>query len=324
MKKLLLSVFAFASAIIANAQCTDLIISEYVEGTSNNKALEIFNPTPNAISLNNNYRLVRYNNGTGAAAGEANAQAMVNLGNPTIQSGQTYVIVIDKRDANQPCPGNECAVDSALQAKADVFLCPDYNISYAMYFNGNDAVSLQKTSNGGTSWQYVDIFGMIGDPAMVSGTAWSDAFPYDGSAGAWWTVNQTLVRKPTVMSGVTSNPTPYFIVTTEWDSLPVNTYSGLGSHTCNCPTASVNDIDNQVSVKVFPNPTNSGTFNVTATEVIETVEVYNVMGQKVISEKGNNNDKKLRLETLKLTSGVYFVKVSFENNKSTVVKLSVQ
>ncbi|MBL7889336.1 MAG: hypothetical protein JNL24_07280, partial [Bacteroidia bacterium] len=53
MKKLLLSVFAFASAIIANAQCTDLIISEYVEGTSNNKALEIFNPTPNAISLNN-------------------------------------------------------------------------------------------------------------------------------------------------------------------------------------------------------------------------------------------------------------------------------
>src|ERR1035437_4781632 len=135
MKKLLLSVFALTAYVGVNAQCNELFISEYVEGTGNNKALEIFNPTPNAINLNGQYRLVRYNNGTTAAAGEANAQAMINLGSPTIASGQAYVIVIDLVDPLGT--GQTAPCSTALQAKADTFLCPDYNVSYAMYFNGN-------------------------------------------------------------------------------------------------------------------------------------------------------------------------------------------
>ena len=326
MKKTLLSLSLITLALVGKAQnCSELFISEYVESTNNDKALEIYNASPNAISLNNNYRLVRYNNGTGAAAGEANSQAMVNLGNPTIQSGQTYVIVLDKRDASQPCPGQECAIDTALENRADVFLCPNYNISHSMYFNGNDAISLQKFN--GTTWNYVDLFGMMGDPAMLCDcTYWSDAFPYDGTAGTWWTKDHTLVRKSTVQQGITTNPSPQFIVTTQWDSLPENTYTGLGTHTCSCPigTASINDIDNTVSVKVFPNPSNNSFFTVSATEAIKAVEVYNVIGQNVISENGLNNDKALKIETQGLPAGVYFVKAFFDNNKITVVKLSIQ
>ncbi|OFY83500.1 MAG: hypothetical protein A3F72_19585 [Bacteroidetes bacterium RIFCSPLOWO2_12_FULL_35_15] len=324
MKKLLLSVFALTTYVSVNAQCNELFISEYVEGSGNNKALEIFNPTPNPINLNNQYRLIRYNNGTSAASGEANSQAMINLGSPVIASGQSWVIVIDKRDPAQPCPGNECAVDLALQAKADTFLCPTYAVSYTMYFNGNDALSLQKTINGGATWNYVDIFGMMGDAAMVTGTAWSDAFPYDGSAGAWWTIDQTLVRKPGVLQGVTVNPSPEFIVTTEWDSLPKNTYTGLGQHTCNCPTASVNEIENSVSVTIFPNPVNTDHFNISSTEAIEFVEIYNTIGQQVIHKNGNKTDKGMFVETGNLAKGVYIVKVSFAKNKISVVKLSIQ
>ena len=40
-------------ALLANAQdCTELFISEYVEGSHNNKALEIYNPTDTDIDLN--------------------------------------------------------------------------------------------------------------------------------------------------------------------------------------------------------------------------------------------------------------------------------
>ena len=42
--------------------CEDLIISEYVEGTSNNKALEVHNPTPFDIDLTP-YVMEVYNNG---------------------------------------------------------------------------------------------------------------------------------------------------------------------------------------------------------------------------------------------------------------------
>ena len=140
MKKLLLSVFALTAFISINAQnCGDIFISEYVEGTSNNKALGIYNPTIYPINLNGNYRLIRYNNGTSAASGEANSQAQINLGNHVLAPGEEWVIVIKLIDASQPCPGQTCAVDAALQAVADTFLCPDYNVSYSMYFNGNDA-----------------------------------------------------------------------------------------------------------------------------------------------------------------------------------------
>ena len=64
MKKLLLSFTATVFALSMFAQ-TDLIISEYVEGWSNNKALEIFNPTDAAINLNG-YRITRYSNGADA------------------------------------------------------------------------------------------------------------------------------------------------------------------------------------------------------------------------------------------------------------------
>ena len=43
------------------AQINDLIISEYVDGTSNNKALELYNGTGRAVNLGL-YRLELYNN----------------------------------------------------------------------------------------------------------------------------------------------------------------------------------------------------------------------------------------------------------------------
>ena len=46
--------------------CQDLFISEYVEGWSNNRALEIYNPTNAAVDLSD-YRLERYSNGATAA-----------------------------------------------------------------------------------------------------------------------------------------------------------------------------------------------------------------------------------------------------------------
>jgi predicted extracellular nuclease len=53
MKKLLLSIFGFVATLnFAQAQCNELFISEYVEGTSNNKAIEIYNPTSNSIGAN--------------------------------------------------------------------------------------------------------------------------------------------------------------------------------------------------------------------------------------------------------------------------------
>jgi len=323
MKKLVLSIIALASYMVVNAQCSDIFISEYVEGTGNNKALGIFNPTPNAINLNNQYRLVRYQNGSSAAAGEANVVAWSDLGNHVINSGDEWVIVID-RLTPPVVTADGPIVDTALQMVADTFMCSDHAVKFAMFFNGNDALSIQKTLDGGATWSYIDIFGMMGDPAMVAGQSWSDVFPYDGSVGTWWTKDHTLIRKPTVMTGVTTNPSPEFIVTTQWDSLPVNTFTHLGTHTCNCPTAGINELTNSSNISVYPNPTTDNYFTVTSSKNIKDVEVYDLLGREILrKETGHNQHYNLGISHA-FAKGIYTVKVSLEDGTVRTTKLVVQ
>ena len=127
-----------ALAFFGKAQntCADLFISEYVEGWSNNKALEIYNPTSQTIDLDG-YFVVRYSNGSSSAT-VANAVQL----NGTISAYDTYVAVLEKLDPNGT--GQEAPIWDSLQVRADGFYCPVYNTSNAFYWNGNDAVMLAR------------------------------------------------------------------------------------------------------------------------------------------------------------------------------------
>ncbi|MBE0640001.1 MAG: lamin tail domain-containing protein [Bacteroidales bacterium] len=194
----------------------DLFFSEYVEGTGNNKALEIFNPTFSSVDLSD-YMIARYVNGS------LNADTVGLAG--MLQPGQTFVAVVDKRDPSGT--GSNIQADPALQAVADTFLCPDQNINPTMYFNGNDAVALVRRTG-----EMVDLIGKIGENP---GTGWTDdslcaAGAFTSLCGATaWTTNHTMVRKFEAINGVRQNP-PLFDVTLQWDTLPVNTFDSLGFH----------------------------------------------------------------------------------------------
>ena len=325
MKKLLLSVIAMSSLTSAMAQCSELFISEYVEGTGNNKAIEIYNPSNSPIALNNKYRLIRYSNGQAEAAGNVTANAPINLGTHVIGPHIAWVIVLDQRTVGGT--GQSIPVDAALQAVADTFLCPDYSVSYAMYFNGNDALSLQKTADGGTTWSDIDIFAQIGDAGMagLDGTGgWNSVFPYNNALyESAWTYNHTLIRHFNVQQGVTVNPNP-FIVDQQWDSLAVNTFDSLGTHTCNCPLLGINELQNTISIKLFPNPVNNGYFVISSTETISSIEIYNIVGEKLITKEGTRADKSMTLDVNNLPKGIYMVKALFNKQKTAISKLTVQ
>ena len=118
--------------------CDDLIISEYIEGDSHNKAIEIHNPSPVTINLSE-YHLELYNNG----ATEAN-QTLDLQGE--VLPGGVYVV------------GNSQATP-ALQNLSDI-------TSQITWFNGNDALVLFK--NG----EPIDVMGVVGqdpgDPFTVT------------------------------------------------------------------------------------------------------------------------------------------------------------
>ncbi|MFT5601227.1 MAG: PKD repeat protein [Flavobacteriales bacterium] len=122
---------------VSTTPCSDLFFSEYIEGSSNNKALEIYNPTTGIIDLSN-YAIRRYNNG--AATPSSTFYLSGNL-----TPGNVYVVANSQAD-----PG--------ILAVADI-------TSGIASFNGDDAVELYDTTNMAA----IDIIGEIGvDP----GASW--------------------------------------------------------------------------------------------------------------------------------------------------------
>ena len=83
MKYLFTLIFICSFSSFIQAQCSDLFFSEYVEGWSNNKALEIYNPTANTIDLSA-YTISRYSNG-GTSASTTQLSG-------TIEAFSTFVI----------------------------------------------------------------------------------------------------------------------------------------------------------------------------------------------------------------------------------------
>jgi predicted extracellular nuclease len=129
-------VFALGSA---NAQPTELFLSEYIEGSSNNKALEIYNGTGAPVDLGaNSYNVQMYFNG-GSSAG-----LTINLVG-TVASGDVFVLA-------------QSAADPVILAQAD-------QTNGAGWFNGDDAVVLRR----GTA--FIDVIGQVGfDPGTEWGT----------------------------------------------------------------------------------------------------------------------------------------------------------
>lgn len=306
MKKTLLFVSVLALGTTYAQNCSELFISEYIEGSGNDKAIELYNPTATAINLTG-YRLERFSNGESTSA----AGGVLNLSG-SIDAYSTFVIV-NGVGVTSNATGSSPAASPALQAMADLL---DVPYPAPTYMNGNDAIAL---FNGSTM---VDLMGKIGDAGMVSGQSWSDAFPYDGSAGAWYTKDQTLIRKASVKVGVSVNPDP-FIVTQQWDSLPKDTWTQLGQHTCDC-FLGVEELLNNVSFVVYPNPTTNGSVVVSASEAIEVVEVINMLGQVVLSEEVSHVSKTTTLTTIGLNKGMYTVRLRFANNSVTQTTLSIQ
>jgi predicted extracellular nuclease len=130
---------ALAGAQSAAAAPSELFFSEYIEGSSNNKALEIFNGTGVPVNLGTGgYNVQMFFNGS------ATAGLTINL-TGTVASGDVFVLA-------------QSSANETILAQAD-------QTNGGGWFNGDDAVVLRK----GTT--VVDVIGQIGfDPGSEWGT----------------------------------------------------------------------------------------------------------------------------------------------------------
>jgi len=251
----------------------------------------------------------------------------------TIQPKSTFVVVSDKRNPNGT--GFEVPVDSALQEKADLFVCPVYEVNAMMYFDGNDGVTLETLTG-----EIVDIVCKIGPPITEDDTGWGNITDttitwnnqgtpeqytiHDYIVGPlfWlsWTENQTLIRKPGVRHGVTENP-DVFIVNMEWDSLPRNTFDSLGFHRCDCTTFGIKENKVHASIQVFPNPVTGNQFTVTSDAAFKEIELISLVGQTVYRSVFDLPVKNFSCQPDRILQGTNFLRLTFENGQKSTQKL---
>jgi hypothetical protein len=238
--------------------CSELFISEVVEGTSNNKAVEIYNPTNSTIDLSG-YGLAGFANGSSSMG------AISFFDGYSIAPHDVIVIVIDKQ--NPLGTGIEAPVWPDLQAVADVFINPIYDFSLPMYFTGNDAIALVKDQGN----ILVDLYGRIGEGSGFLG--WSSYGTSPTGSTLYASRDHSQIRKNGVNIGVSANPDS-FDVFVEYDTLAVNTFDHLGWHECDCnniaagcinPSAcNYNPLDQNTASCVFPGCTNISACNYNA------------------------------------------------------------
>ena len=303
MKKYLLVHLVSMFCLSAFSQnCSDIFISEYVEGTENNKAIELYNPTAQAIVLDGAYSMGRDRDGAGVP--------MLLPITGTIQPYGVRVFALDKRDPNGT--GNEVPLAAELQAVADTFLNPVYvQTNSPMYFNGDDAFVLVKNGN-----QILDLMGKIGEDP---GGGWWQ--PGDTTT-RWWTQDNTLIRKQEILHGVTVNPT-VFDPSLEWDSLPANTFTELGHHLCNCEVPISTGSIETLQFSVFPNPIANGKFTVRGNSQLESFRLYSCEGRLISSGKLSGllfND----IQLPEAAPGLYYLEVRSQSGRSKVEKLIAQ
>jgi hypothetical protein len=320
MKNTFFALFAILTAAGAHAQCSELFISEYIEGTRNNKAIEIYNPTWNTINLSG-YRFTRWQNGS---AVWGNQYSDVLSG--TIGNNEVKVLVLDRRDTTQI--NQDTPVTYNLRIKADLFLSKDYNTSFSMSFNGDDALSLDKFNSATNQWVPVDIFGKIGQqPQLPSNPGrtigWSDSFPYNTGLGLWCTIDKTLIRKASVTGGVKTNPAN-FNPRKEFDVYPVNTFDSLRSHNCTCNKFPAKVRTTPIAaLQVFPNPT-TGNISAFVDAPVIMAHAVDALGRKIaltFDMQFPNGYAIASLKTSGLSAGVYQIQAITTGNKTYTTRL---
>ena len=147
-------------------QTLDLFISEYIEGSSNNKGIEIFNPTGVSVDLSNYFiKLSRNGSGWGMYDADTEESGFVYQLDGTLANGNVLVIATDQ---------------ATFQS--------DIQLSYpsVCHFNGDDAVGLFNNNS---------LIDAVGNPSEDPGSGWAVAGIDNGTG------EHTLIRKSSITEG---------------------------------------------------------------------------------------------------------------------------
>ena len=231
MKRIYVLILTFTISSLSFGQITDVYISMFGEGSSNNKFMEIYNGTDADVDLSQ-YSISSCSNGCDIADQFDYPDNVSFEVGTIIAAGDVYVIA---------------------HSSADPLIVADQTFNFLS--NGDDFMALTLAGATADSYTIIDALGdMGGDP----GSGWEIAGVTNG------TQNHTLVRKSTVCG---PNPTPLGSFGTnaedsEWLVGAIDTgWSDIGTY-AGCASGPVLSINNPSNGQEFTSGTTAVTLSV--------------------------------------------------------------
>ncbi|WP_442267285.1 YCF48-related protein [Tenacibaculum sp. ZS6-P6] len=207
---------------------------------------------------------------------------------------------------------------------------------------------LKATHNGETIYSEEKVFNFSGDIIMVSGSieeTQTNSLELKGlinSRGAYLTdiyfeygltdsfgetvdgsPNYVLGNRTNSIKGVVDNPLPnqtyyYRLVATNNGN---KIYSETYNYRMSDNTLSSNEFDFKNNISIYPNPTKDFVnIKSNTPEKVKSIHLYNSLGQEIYYKKIDNNVD-MQIDLSSYGTGLYFVKVNFENSKKKISKL---
>lgn len=251
-----------------------------------------------------------------------------------------FCVQVDATNGNLPLRGTKYNDFLDLKCRGNGFINAVYATNRTMYFSGNDGMLLFKgTPDVATFTNLVDMVGVFNDPGMTVSTAsWKDYRGYSVTEGV------TLVRKREIRGG--TGLVAYSRQDTfrygDWlvfaNSNASPSFQNMGSHTCNCDAAppvsarrtcagvivtASQDVKPAV-FHIYPNPSVSGNIRIEADGKIESLQVMDIMGRVVDSQKLDISGETVQLTVRNVNTGMYFVKIMTVDNRIGVQRLVIK
>jgi len=241
MKKKILAV-AISSIISAAAQAdmSDILITEYVEGSSYNKAIELTNNGTTDYQFISTDVLQYYST---AAYDIYNADGANILEGITIKAGETIVLV----HGSYTVSDDSSDISQSTLANGGTVILATTSTTHTLNFNGNDSISL--IENGTTR----DIIGV---------------------AGSYWGKDATIRRRLNEDGSLPTQSATYD--ESEWEAFDKDSYDDLGKATySDFPIPLTCDVDPQTTISEIQG---NGSFSPLITDGFETLDSYSVTG----------------------------------------------
>ncbi|PCH91564.1 MAG: hypothetical protein COB85_08950, partial [Bacteroidetes bacterium] len=86
----------------------------------------------------------------------------------------------------------------------------------------------------------------------------------------------------------------------------------------------INTVVKNVDFKLYPNPANSSVFYIESGDPISEIEVYNITGQLLYGVKGAVPLQTIQIDLKNASTGIYLVRVRFENDQVETRKLVIE